>query len=103
MSRRKVRESFKKIGHWFRKHWKAIAIVGAVIGVSLIPGVGPKIGQALTKIPIGTALKVAAIGGAGYVGYKGTKKVGHEIGDHKKSLLVGTGLIGGLILYRKFK
>ena len=48
-------------------------------------------------------MKVAAIGGAGYVGYKGTKKVAHEAGDHKKSLLVGTVLIGGLILHSKFK
>ena len=96
MSRRKIR-------NWFKKHWKSILIVGLIVGASLIPGVGPKIGQALSKVPIGTALKVATIGGVGYVGYKGTKKVGHEMGDHKK-LIIGTSwVVGGLYLYSKMK
>ena len=69
----------------------------------LIPGGGAMIGKALTKILIGSALKVAAIGGIGYAGYHGTKKLGSEVSSHK-SLIVGTGLaVGGIYLYSKMK
>ena len=69
----------------------------------LIPGGGAMVGKALTKAPLGTVLKVAAVGGAGYVGYRGTKKASNEITSHK-NFIVGTGLaVGGIYLYSKMK
>ena len=69
----------------------------------IIPGAGGMLGKTITKIPVGSALKIAAIGGVGYTAYKGSGKVSHEIGSHK-NLIIGSGLaIGGIYLYSKVK
>ena len=96
MSKRKAREFFKKIGRWIKHHKFLVALGVGLAASALIPGAGGMVGKAITKIPIGSALKVAAIGGVGYTAYKGSGKVSHEIGEHK-NLIIGTGLtIGGI-------
>ena len=91
---------FKKVGHWVKKHK---LITGAIIGVGamLIPGGSMVAGRALSKIGIGNALKLGAIGGAGYATYKASGKIGHVM---KSPLFIASGVgIGGLLLYNKMK
>ena len=98
MSKRSARRFFKKISRWIKKHKFLVALGVGIAASMLIPGAGGMVGKAITKIPIGTALKVAAIGGVGYTAYKGSGKVSHEIGSHK-NLIIGSGLaIGGIYL-----
>ena len=103
MSKRKARKIFKSIWRFMKKHKMIIALGVALAATALIPGAGGAVGKAISKVPISSALKVAAIGGVGYTAYKGSGKVSHEIGSHK-NLVIGSGLaIGGIYLYSKMK